>query len=527
LKSRLRKLFFAVSFAAVQAAAAPPAAVSTFHSIGLYWSPEGGGESNAATVEFREAGAGAWRQGLDLWFDARNGEYRGSLVELKPGTAYEIRLGLAGKSKTNLTARTWSEELRVKRTVQVPAGTKRLVINAADSGDEKEGYVVFTAPPGRNLIEGDEAADSCVAVSQGAHHVIIRGLVLRSCKRYGVLLERQYEPVLDAQTHDIVIEDNEITGWGGFDSGKRGSGLADNDGAIHCNYGRETVDARRPDRIVVQRNRIHDPRHGSNPWQSAAHGRKHPAGPHGIAFHHCGRNHVVRHNDIYSRNGNYYNDAIGGADNFSAAGFPWADSDLYGNRISEVYDDGIEAEGGNRNVRIWGNWFDRVFVAIANAATTTGPLYVWRNVSHRMAGMYHPEGDPDRVQRGQFIKAGSNHPTANGGRAYYFHNTALQPPGGRNPTGAGFGIRKIGPLYNVVSQNNIWPASDMDRAVYASSGRSYPDLAAQPGHFALKPGSPGHGRAARLPNFNDRYPHPDAGAHQSGTPPMRFGTGAD
>lgn len=472
---------------AAPVAAAPPSAVSTFHSIGLYWSPEGGAESNAATVEFREAGGGAWRQGLDLWFDARNGEYRGSLVELKPGKQYEIRLKLASGHGESLGARTWSEDFKTKRTVVVPAGTKRLVINAADSGDEKEGYVVFTAPPGRNVIDGEES-DGCVAVKQGAHHVIIRGLALKNCKRYGVLLERQYEPVLEAQTHDIVIEDNEIAGWGGFDSGKRGSGLADNDGAIHCNYGRETVDARRPDRIIVQRNRIHDPRHGSNPWVSAKHGRKHPAGPHGLAFHHCGRNHVVRYNEITSKNGNRYNDAIGGADNFSAAGFPWADSDIYGNRISEVYDDGIEAEGGNRNVRIWGNYLDRVFVAIANAATTTGPLYVWRNVSSRQAGMYQPEGDPRRTPPGQFIKAGSNHPTAHGGRAYYFHNTAKD---------AGFGIRKIGPLSNVVSQNNVWPDS------------------------------PAPGRAVRIPNFNDLYPQPDAGAQQSGTPALRFGVGLD
>ena len=74
---------------------------------------------------------------------------------------------------------------------------------------------------------------------------------------------------------------------------------------------------------------------------------------------------MIRYNEIPSRNGNYYMDGIGGGDNFSTAGFPWADSDIYGNRVSEVYDDGIEAEGANRNVRIWGNHFDRVYVAIA------------------------------------------------------------------------------------------------------------------------------------------------------------------
>jgi hypothetical protein len=257
---------------------------------------------------------------------------------------------------------------------------------------------------------------------------------------------------------------------------------------------------------------------------------------------------------------------------------PNADSDIYGNRISHAWDDGIEAEGANRNVRIWGNYFDRVFVAIGNAATSVGPLYVWRNVSDRMAGLYNPQTDPELELRGPFIKAGS-HTAANGGRAYYFHNTALQRPplpGGRYPQGAGGGIEKSGgSLYNFVSRNNIWHIhreaqidgqpkfnslradcelgpcdADFDvyngrihnagaraqkhgwgpgargRPIYASSGRTYPDLAARPGDFTLKPGSPGYRGGTPLANFNDRFAHPDAGAHQSGTPPMQFGVDA-
>jgi hypothetical protein len=471
------------------ACAAAPSAVSTFHSIGLYWSPAGGSESNAARVEFRPAGAGAWRRGLDLWFDARNREYRGSLVELEPGTAYEVKLILSGKTET-FTAKTWSEKFPVKRTVDV-SGQKRVVIRAEDSGDEK-GYVVFTAPPGRNVIEGNDADESCVVVKQGAHHVIVRGLVLRNCKRYGVMLERKPDA---AQTHDIVIEDNEIAGWGDRKSGK--PDLAGNDGAIHCRYYRETDDAKRPDRIVVQGNRIRDPRHGSNPWRSAAHGRKHPTGPMGVMFERCGRNHVIRYNDIGSANGNHYNDGVSGSDNFSAAGFPWADSDIYGNRISNVYDDAIEAEGANRNVRIWANHMDRVMVAIANAATTTGPLYVWGNVAERMSGMHDPQG-VSRNRSGPFIKGGSRHPTANGGRAYYFHNSAA---------GASAGIARAGGrLYNFVSRNNEWPASRVDPA---------------DGPFDL-----GKDQVERIPNFNDRYPRPAAGARQSGEPPTRFGAAA-
>ena len=460
---------------------AAPSAVSTFHSIGLYWSPDSGAESSPARVEFRKAGDAQWRQGLDLWFDARNGEYRGSLVELEPGTEYEVRLALSGRTET-IKAKTWNEAFPVKRTVDV-SGRKRVVITAEDSGDEK-GYVVFTAPPGRNVIEGNDEDESCVVVRQGAHHVIVRGLVLKGCKRYGVLIQRKDgEP----QTHDVVIEGNEITGWGAKEILKPDSGLADSDAAIHCNYYREKDDAQRPDRIVIQRNRIHDPRHGANPWRSSAHGHLHPYGPLGVMFDRCGRNHVIRYNDIVSSNGNHYKDGIGGAENFSAAGFPWADSDIYGNRIQNVYDDGIEAEGANRNVRIWGNHLDRVFVAIGNAATTTGPLYVWRNVAQNQAGMFSPE-EGRGGRRGPFVKAGSRKPEFNGGRAYYFHNTAQSADKGIAPSG--------GQLYNFVEKNNVFGRKERG------------------------------GRVERIPNFNDRYAQPAAGASQDGAPPMRFGAEA-
>jgi hypothetical protein len=266
---------------------------------------------------------------------------------------------------------------------------------------------------------------------------------------------------------------------------------------VHCNYYRETDDALRPDRIVVQGNRIHDPRVGSHPWVSSKLGKKHPKGPLGVMFNRCGRNHVIRYNDISSSNGHHYEDGIGGADNFSAAGFPWADSDIYGNRIANVYDDGIEAEGANRNVRIWANHLERVMVGIANAATTTGPLYVWGNVGERMGGMHDPEG-LGRNRTGPFIKAGSRHPTANGGRAYYFHNSA--------PSASAGIARAGGRLYNFVSRNNAWPASRVDRA---------------DGPFDL-----GQEKVERIPNFNDRYPRLAAGARQSGAPPMRFGAEA-
>src|SRR5262245_10740948 len=135
--ARLAFAVFALAVA-VQAAFAEPRSVSTFQSIGLYWSPSGAAAGNAARVQFRAAGEPVWRQGLELWFDERDGEYRGSLVELDPGTQYSVRLTLASGFSETLTAATWSEKLRVKRTVVLKPGTTRLLIDEADSGSERD-----------------------------------------------------------------------------------------------------------------------------------------------------------------------------------------------------------------------------------------------------------------------------------------------------------------------------------------------------------------------------------------------------
>src|SRR5512140_3576062 len=75
---------------------ATPRAVCTFASIGLYWTPAGGADGKTCRVRYRPAGAPAWRDAPPLWFDRRIGEYRGSIVQLQSGTAYEVRLELPG-----------------------------------------------------------------------------------------------------------------------------------------------------------------------------------------------------------------------------------------------------------------------------------------------------------------------------------------------------------------------------------------------------------------------------------------------
>jgi len=503
--------------------AAAPRAVATFESIGVYWTPPADPGAGGCALQFRKAGETAWREALPLWFDARNRECRGSLVQLKPGTQYEILI--AGNE---LRARTWSERFAIARVVKVSA-MSALKITEGGSGD---GYVLYD---GQGVtIDGRDAEQYNVAIA--APYVILRGFTLKGAKQDAIRLL--------PGAHDVVIEDNDISGWGRY----RYTNSAGWKIGMDMDAGVRAVCTKdwRMERTIVQRNRIHHPRYGANSWSW-----DHPAGPQAITYSYCGGNHVIRYNEIYSEDGHYFNDGIGGEDNFSDIGFPNADSDIYGNRISHTWDDGIEAEGGNRNVRIWGNYLDLTGTGIASTVTHVGPLYIFRNVYNRSRKL--SERAPDADDRGPFAKAGATKEWG-GGRRYVLHNTLLQP--GANASsggGAGEGISGNGgqPLTNTVTRNNLWyiwkphwesineaggSGNDFDYDLYNGKLSTYrgaekhgivgaPVFAKD---FMLAPRSAGVDAGVRIPNFNDAFvgAAPDIGAQENGAPILRFGLDA-
>ena len=246
-----------------------------------------------------------------------------------------------------------------------------------------------------------------------------------------------------------------------------------------------------------------------------------------------------------------FNDIIGGGSNGSFRGAPGPDSDIYGNFVSHCWDDGLEVEGGNRNVRVWDNYITQSMMMIGNAATSIGPLYIWRNVVARS------QSQPD-AGGGNFLKMGF----AGGekwmtGHMYIFHNTLFRSDEWL-PTG-GLGGNRI--VKHTVSRNNILHVrspqnhsassnrqnidNDFDYDLYngripqgseAHGVRGEPvyaadagfDPATKTGRFQLAPGSPGAGAGQAIPNFSDGYTGkaPDIGAHQRGAPPIRYGIDA-
>jgi hypothetical protein len=560
------------TFTAARAAAAVQA-VPTFHSVGLYWNDSGGSKETVCDVRYRKAGKNAWRTGYPLWFDGRSGvgagtdaarpanEYRGSLVHLDPGTSYEIELSLRGTDKKeSVRATTWNENFPVAKTITLPATSGETLV-LAESGSPS-GYILYTGAPGpKATIDAAGAREFNVQIK--ASYVIVRGLVLKNAGRDAIRIEDQQ--------HDILIEENDISGWGRLDTdagaGGKGSELWGMNGDAGVYSSSKSVQ-----RIVIQRNRFHDPRTDTNNWseQRVKYNTFHPRGPQAIYLIDTAGQLVIRYNDFFSDNDHRYNDVVAGDANFSWRGFPNRDSDIYANTISHCWDDGIEAEGGNCNVRIWGNYLTQCFTGIATAAASVGPIYIWRNVYDISS---RSEAPNDTVEHGPFAKLGDNYPRFGGGRRYYFHNTLLQqppPPGSTRTQGAGgalSGGTTERPMVDVVSRNNLWHLNRADRTPYSSGHPATRDndidydltSGASPrlygttnrfgphmikgtpkylsgngaasgagGRYALDRSSPGYDAGEVLPNFNDgfRGEGPDVGAHEAGTPRMEFGVDA-
>lgn len=436
--------------------AANPDAVTTFECAGLYWkAPEAG----ACELRYREINSTTWRKGLNLSHDSRNGEYRGSIVGLKPDTDYEAEL-TAGSAKARLAFRTRSDVFPIGNTTVLPAGESDRTIVITESGTPDAYHLVTVPEGGKSILNLKNVAAHGIEIN--ADYVIVRGVEIRNARIHGIRIARD--------RHDIVVEQCHVTFWGRI-GGPRTYGNLEggSDSAIYAEHGTA--------RLTIQRNLLEDPRGASNDWETG-----HPDGPQGISVIQSRGGNVIRYNDILSTEDHGFNDAIGGGSNFSDVGNMNRDSDIYGNLIRSVWDDAIECEGANMNVRIWGNYAHKFFNGIATASTSIGPLYVFRNVlGESRSGHRNSAG-------GSFIKTGGREPFV-GGRKYIFHNTALQP-------GGVFHAFTTHPNPNCVTRNNIWdvpgrlatsresePASDYDHDYYSGG---FPESARQPNGLALR-----------------------------------------
>jgi len=515
-----------------------PFAVATFECLGLYYTVDSDSPGEC-TVNYRAAGSGAWKEAMPLWFDRRDRQFRGSIVGLRPDTEYEIRLTCGGK-ETTFKTRTRSERFPVGRTTFLDGGVTDAELHVTEGGTPDAWHLVTPREGEKTTIDPENFRDCNIVVE--APYVIIRGLELKNAARHGVLIK--------AGVHDVVVEDCRITFWGRGGGPRSFGNTGGSDSAVFAERGTAG--------IIVQNNLIEHPRGASNDWDTG-----HPSGPQAVTLINSKGGNIIRYNDIRSTEDHGFNDAIGGGSNYSFEGSPNRDSDIYGNHIANVWDDAIESEGANMNVRIWGNYIHHTFQHIATASTSNGPLYIFRNIfgiSRRTHA--NPLG-------GSMIKIGERDPYI-GGVKYIFHNTALQPRGA-------FSVFSGHPCTNNVTRNNIFdcpgtltgrrePAvpSDLDydlfTGIHLVEGYEKHGIRGKPSFVeSLSPEfylaatttrihwgvtttthdggelrvtdkvmtvpNPAIDAGIRLPNFNDDFAGeaPDLGAFERGRPPLKFG----
>ena len=511
-------------------------AVATYECIGLYFSSPDLGSCN---VQFRQDGSSSWREGYPLVFDPRDNQYRGSIVGLRPDTSYGVKITLNGKSH-ELVCKTKNDSFPIGKITRLESGISSKPLVITESGTPGGYHLITPAKDSKATIDVRNAENYTCVVD--ADYVIVRGVEFCNAAVHGL--------VIKSRRHDNVVEDCHFTFWGRIGGPKTYGNEGNTDSAIYAE--------RRSGNLTIQRNLIENPRGASNDWDTG-----HPAGPQAITLINSSGGNVIRYNEIRSTEDHGYNDAIGGGSNFSFEGSPNRDSDIYGNIITNVWDDAIESEGANMNVRIWNNYIEKTFQHIATACTSKGPLYIFRNVF----------GESRRTHRdplgGSMIKVGERNEFG-GGRKFVFHNTAIQPKGAFHAFSG-----HVNP--NTVTRNNIFDCpgrltssrdveipcdfdydlfTGMDRGIarerhgirgnpafvksyglefYPASATTRIKWGKVPTQFGDKSitltdpvtsvPNPIVDSGVKLPNFNDDYAGkaPDLGAFELGRPPIRFG----
>lgn len=406
---------------------------ATLHSLAVRWPVVGDANANASiAVDYREEGVGAWRAGYPLFrtLPSRVSEenvvpggwlFAGSIVDLVPGTEYEVRLRLAdpdggGRTET-LTMRTLAEprqppDMRIRHVIADERGGGsgaeddpfrglKAAQNAAEPGDlfllhagvyrvgewviDRHGragrpIIYRGAGDGQTILDGGGAQQLIAA--DGIRHVWFEDLTLRNA-RYLIVGHNGGDTVIRRSRFEVV----EV-------------GIAAINGGYEQSRG-----------FIITDNMFHGPAS----WPRSR----------GIEEFHAvsitGAGHVIAYNLITNMADGVHGTQYGG---LSA-------SDIHNNDIYVCTDDGIEADYADTNVRVFRNRITNCFAGISGQPINGGPLYVFRNA------IYNVEYSPFKLH---------NHTSG----ILLFHNTSVA-------AGVAFDIRPGGEtVSNVATRNNLF-----------------------------------------------------------------------
>lgn len=478
--------------------------VPSFNTCSYYWT----GESSGLDVSFREKGTETWQEGLSPVSVREEKQYRGSLVNLKEDTVYEIRLAdRKGRVAASGEFRTWGAPLPVGKTVVLDSRNFHRHLTISEKGTP-DAWIKYTAAPG--FVLKNDHTEALITLKRAAY-VILENLTLEGGGHNALEI---------VDSNHIRVVNCDISGWGSL-----GTQRFDRDGKYYfdkpdakgrfraINYSAGIVLERGSD-IVVERCYIHDPRNHANGWIYS-----HPAGPCAV-YVVCPVSTVLRYNDFVGSDEHRWNDAVEGQYNFYEDGGFNRDADIYGNFMIYCNDDNIELDGGQQNVRCFQNRFEASFCGVSIQGNMAGPSYVFNNLFLNMCDEFGGAG--------QYIK------TSTGGsglsaESFIFNNSFY----GRGTGIAMTKLLKITALNNVMSGSTVSRRENMKAGGSVSNynlcenprdGKDPDGLNGSPrytdperGLLTLASGSPALGKGTAIPNFTGPAPV-DMGAFQSADP---------
>ncbi len=168
---------------------------STYNCISIYWTRP---IAPSCTVQYRrDAGETTWNKAQDLYWDgvsgvpdtdvhpAHQGQFRGSIVNLRPGTLHRIKLSVPGESVKELAVWTRADNppttgLPIKA---IPTGAN--VSFAADSGGNDTAWQVYDG--GGGTITNDESGPD-VAITVRHNKVIIRNVNISGARKNAIVV---------------------------------------------------------------------------------------------------------------------------------------------------------------------------------------------------------------------------------------------------------------------------------------------------------------------------------------------------
>ena len=352
-------LLGAPSLASAQSTGVVPGnlrAYSTIHSIGLEWHVTGDGNHNAsATVEYRAQGSEAWRDALPLVRVDNNGAnmLAGSVLFLEPGTLYDVRVSLSdpdGGADSRMVA------VATRALPTLPLGGRTFHVVPGTGGGQGS-----SSDPFKGIAAAQAVAQpgDVFLLHTGAYGGRIRFAKSGTAQKHVVWKaagdgEVRMDGVDIAASH-VWVEGVTVRNQS---FAMLSSGAPENVVVIRCafynnHYGLHLSGGGK-DWYIADNTIV-----GDTPYTTGSFSGE------GIDLAKTG-GHTVAHNSITNV-----------ADGIS---YPSTNVDIFGNDIFDTSDDGIEADNGLANVRIWGN---RIHNAAHNGITfqpqSGAPWYIIRN----------------------------------------------------------------------------------------------------------------------------------------------------